>query len=62
MIISVVGASGFIGLELVKKLINTNNQIRVLSRNKYYPITGVKVFVADLTDPTAYVPASVTPR
>jgi nucleoside-diphosphate-sugar epimerase len=51
MIISVVGASGFIGLELVKKLINSGNQIRILSRNKYYPIKGVKVFVADLTDP-----------
>ena len=51
MIISVVGASGFIGLELVKKLLNSGNQIRVLSRNKHYPIKGVKIFVADLTDP-----------
>jgi len=49
MVIAVVGASGFVGLELVKKLVDSGNQIRVLSRNELYPIKGVTVFRLDLT-------------
>lgn len=50
MIISVIGANGFIGLSLVKKIVDSDIQVRVLSRKKTYPIKGVEVFVADLTD------------
>ena len=49
MVIAVVGASGFVGFELVKKLVDSENQIRVLSRNESYPIKGVTVFSLDLT-------------
>jgi nucleoside-diphosphate-sugar epimerase len=50
MIISVIGANGFIGLKLVKELVDSGIRVRVLSRKNIYPIKGVEVFVADLTD------------
>ena len=49
MIIAVLGASGFVGLELVKRLSGSNNRIRVLSRKKTYPVDNVEIFTADLT-------------
>jgi nucleoside-diphosphate-sugar epimerase len=51
MNIAITGGAGFIGIELVKKLISHNHHIRVLSRKSNYPIKGVELFVGDLTDP-----------
>lgn len=52
MNIAITGGSGFIGIELVKELISSNHQVRVLSRKSNYPIKGVELFIGDLTDST----------
>lgn len=53
MIVSVTGASGFIGIELIKRLIKLGFHIKVLSRKNHSHIPHVETFLADLTDPTS---------
>lgn len=52
MIVAITGASGFIGRNLVQKLLAINHEVRILSRNPQ--LTGfpsqVQIFVADLCE------------
>ena len=48
--ICIAGASGYIGLELVRELISYNINIKVLTRNNFYPIKNVNVYQADISD------------
>lgn len=48
MVIAVLGATGFVGLELVKKLITNGHKIKVLSRKNSFPLEGVNFFKGDL--------------
>tara|TARA_B100001063_G_C16757156_1_gene553796 strand:- start:469 stop:1398 length:930 start_codon:yes stop_codon:yes gene_type:complete len=48
MVIAVIGASGFIGLQLVNKLLKNGHDIRVLSRKNSFPLDNVNHFKGDL--------------
>ena len=50
MIISITGASGFIGKKLVYACLNKGYEVRVLSRKKNVNIIGVSIFNANLLD------------
>jgi len=51
MIIAITGGTGFIGKLLVKKLLQKDHQIRLLSRNPLPKNKGYVQFKGDLTDP-----------
>lgn len=48
MIISITGASGFIGKKLVTKCLAAGHEVRVLSRKTSFNLKGVSFFKADL--------------
>jgi nucleoside-diphosphate-sugar epimerase len=51
-VICITGANGFIGKNLILKLINSKCQIRVLTRKKNLQFEkGIEVFIGDLNDP-----------
>ena len=50
MIVSITGGRGFIGQSLVKKHLNQKDEVRVLSRKKFFNHQRAKLFVGDLVD------------
>ena len=50
MVISITGASGFIGRKLVLACLASGYEVRILSRKNSFDIAGVILFHADLLD------------
>ncbi len=59
MLVAVTGGSGFIGRQLVRSLISRGDRVRVLTRKKTFPITGVEIVVGDLLGPGTNLSAFV---
>jgi len=51
MIIAITGGSGYIGKRLLDNLLNTNYEIRLLSRKPFINKNRIKFFLGDLTSP-----------
>lgn len=51
MIISITGATGFVGNLLAKYHIEKGDEVRYLTRNNIKPIDGAKVFIGNLSSP-----------
>ena len=51
MIIAITGGSGYIGKRLLDNLLNTNFEIRLLSRKPFINKNRIKFFLGDLTSP-----------
>ncbi|TSC68606.1 MAG: NAD-dependent epimerase/dehydratase [Parcubacteria group bacterium Gr01-1014_56] len=49
--ILVLGANGFVGRALAKKLLQDKNTVSLVSRDKKHRVAGAKMFHGDLTDP-----------
>ena len=48
--ILITGANGFVGRALTKKLLETGDNLFLVSRDKKFKVPGAKVFYGDLTD------------